>query len=252
MIVVVILLFIFFIYYLPFWINIKKTSQILGGHVHSDIKNTRFKTGDVLMYRWNYTVGTLVNDKFKRSDHISVANTTINLVDTYIYDIPFIHVGVIVYHLGKPYILELNVTDLCCEYEKRILKYKPTLTSLDSIKSYYGIVGMFPYIGADIKDQATSQIISEKKDYTHARHATATLLENMSRYVFPSVLEEQKDSYYVNCVQYALIVLEKMNIFVKDQYDTKSITPKNIYDECMLNSKYSDFVIIKNDYVESF
>lgn len=248
--IIVILLVLFLIYGLPFWVNIYKTRRIIRNHTIKSASQIKFHTGDLLFFRWNYTIGSIdKNNDFILSEHINVANTTINLVDSYLYNIPFIHVGMVVYYAGSPYILELNVSDMYCEYEKKVLRYRPTLISLNTINNYYGISGVLPYVGPSIDVTTTLQIIKEKNQYIHARQSTLTMAGNLSNYVFNSKTSHENPAY-INCGQYIYILLKKMNI-ITDPKNIMSVTPHDIYTECSKGLKYGDFIVLKNNYFSS-
>lgn len=252
--IIVVLTIVLILFIVPCYSNINMDKTFIGTYKQVDLSNIKFRNGDILLFRYNFTAGNIdANQTFTFNKSQTSADVVITAVDTYIYSVPFNHIGIIVIINNVTYILELSVTDLHCAYENKVLRYKPTIIPFNNIKNTYGVVGMIPYIGDDISEKVINNVLLEKKSYTHARHSAYVMLENLLKYVGTNDYTDDPPEF-INCGQYIFIVLKKMNIFSKHQsgINILTVTPEDIFKECMINSKYGDFVIIKNDYVKSF
>lgn len=257
-VIIILLVFCVAVFCIPVFINRSINTRIINNcREFRDINDMRFNTGDILLYRWNYTLGDFdANSSFFFGKEINPTNIFISLIDSYIYDMPFIHIGVIVIHNNKPCVLELNVSDVYCEYEKKTHVYNPALVSLDHIYDYYGIVGHFPYRGTPVQKRKIDSILSEKNKYIHARHSVGTMAANIRYYITNGDLHcddinvgsDSECPRYINCLQYIVIVLKKMGIFDGDK-NYLTTTTRNIYDECIGENKYGEFTIIRNNYL---
>jgi len=208
-----------------------------------DIDDIKFRTGDILLFRWNYTIGDVdKNLKFTPNRRLGMMDAFVGL-GTYAQNMRYVHIGIVVIHNDRPYLLELNVLPMYCNYDGAVLVNKPTLTGLDGIRQYYGLVVHLPYTGDELPQYVIDRTLREKNNYMHARHSSAALARNILQYSYG----DTTDTTTINCLQYIIIVLEKFNI----NHMPLNTLPNDIYLNLAHDKNYGSPNIIRNRYVDT-
>lgn len=261
MIIVLCLICVVVIYIIPLYNNINTMTNIIQSNPHAELTDIPFRTGDLIFFRWNYTIGELDNNyTFTQTTHVDNMNTIVAMSDSYIKHIRFIHPGMIVVYDDIPYILELTARPVYCNYEKKVVSFKPSLTSLTTILEYYGIAGHLPYKGPPISKNTIHSILSEKHKYTHVKY-TGSMANNIISYVnSPNLDCDDIDltgltqcPEYINCYQYIIIVLKKCKILTDVANKTfLNIMPNDLLDKILNTKKYTGFNIIINNYLSRY
>lgn len=257
-IAVIIILCILIIFVIPLCYNNSIMKSIVHSSPHIKLNHIPFRTGDMIFFRWNHSMGEIdKNYKFTQNKDVDVIDIMVSLIDCYIKDLKFIHPGMVVIYNNIPYILELKVTPVYCNYSKKMISHNPSLTCLSSILDYYGIVGYFPYTGVDIPKSTIREILSEKHKYLHARHDDADLLGNFKSYIDDTNLNCNDIDLtgltecpkYVNCYQYIIIILKRCKIFDNTKKLYLNIYPKDFLNKLLGTKKYGSFQVIINKYL---
>lgn len=246
----------------PIIINNKILSDLASAYNIKQIKDIEFRTGDLLLYKWNYSLLTIPKNKKIYINKHSIANALYyNALVTYISD-TFFHGGVVVIYNNKPYILELTEEDTFCNFDNKIAHYVPSLTSLDDMLKYKGAIYRCPYIGPEIDELVINDILQTKNQYIHAWHPDYGMINNIKYYLKDNMpnydtcgpenkkLSAANCPYYVNCVQFVCAMLDKMKIYA-DKHCMKT-TPSKLIDYCSMSDKYGDGHIIETPYIMQY
>lgn len=253
LIVVICILVIFLV---PLFHNINIMKSIIQSGTHIELNNIPFRTGDMIFFRWNHSIGEFdKNNTFITNKGVDTVDTLVSLIDCYIKDITFIHPGIIVIYNNIPYILELKVTPVYCNYSKKMISHNPSLTCLSSILDYNGVAVHFPYKGDTIPNSTINEILSKKGNYLHARHDDADPLGNIKSYIDYSALTCDDIDLtgltmcpkYINCYQYIIIVLKKCKIL--DSNIILNMYPKDFLNAISNTKIYGPFQVIINKYL---
>lgn len=243
----------------PIYNNHKLLNAISNTTPSKKIDSIRFRTGDIILYRWNYSLLTINKNGVRINDMPTLSNTMNNFLVSCVYGNTFFHVGVVVVWNDVPYILELTETDTYCNYDNGIAHYVPSLSSMDDMLTYRGIICHFPYIGREIDNSEIHNILKTKNEYLHAWHPDYGLIKNWRYYFYDDMpeletcgplnkkLSKTNCPRYVNCVQYICSVLYKMGI--RDIDKCMRITPNTLFDFCLESNLYTSCSLIETPYL---
>lgn len=182
-----------------------------------------------------------------------------NLLISYVYSNTFFHVGIVVKYLGVPYILELSEENIYCNFDKKIANHLPSLSSMDDIMSYKGVICRFPYIGPPVSNDIVVDILSSKNQYVHAWHPSYGLMRNFDSYIYsrpgefgtcgPPIdhITVSSCPKYINCIQFVCIMLNKMNIRKKNI--CYKFMPDDLFEFCSNSDLYTNCSIIETPYI---
>lgn len=224
------------------------------------LNDIEFRTGDILLYRWNYSIMTIPKSKPIYINDQSLYTILVdNFLVTYVYGTVFLHGGVIVRYNNKPYILEISEEHIYCNYDKKMSNYSPSLTSLDELNKYTGAICRIPYIGPEIENDVISSMLQEKNQYSFAWHPDYGIIKSFSYYLYDNMpdyntcgpiiesITNHDCPYFVNCLQFICAMLQYMKI--SDKRYCMQTTPTTLYNFCEESNKYGPPHLIKTPYL---
>lgn len=216
----------------------------------TDIKDIKFRTGDIIMHKWNANI--LTYDNINKKTNFNLCNLgdlffqsglLMNFSPKYY---PYIHVSVIVVLDDIPYMYQLSQF---IEYEykycrnindctKDVLDH-PVLLNMDYVEYYRGHVHHFSYIGDEINEEKVKKIIEKNKD---VQKSTISYLNTFLN-------KEYKNDKKHLCITFATKIIEEFGIHNFDNYYNS--TQRSVFDDVVLNgNKYEKQPsIINNTYM---
>lgn len=244
----------------PIIINNNLLAHLVKTIPLKSISDIEFRTGDILLYRWNYSVLTIPKERPSYFNDQSLYTILVeNSLVTYVYGTVFLHGGIVVIYNGKPYILEISEEHIYCNFDKKMSNYSPSLSSLDELTKYTGAICRIPYIGPKIKDNVVLQMLQSKHQYSFAWHPDYGMARSFSYYLYDDMpdydtcgpiiesITNNKCPYYVNCLQFVCAMMIYMKISDK-KYCMKT-SPSSLSDFCESSDKYGQSHLIETPYL---
>ena len=205
-----------------------------------DPNQIKFRTGDLLFFRWNDDSLISYNEITKETTfnfkHLSDSICkTMYCMAAGIYT----HVGMIVVIDNVPYIYEITNADTYsmpkyCHYIGKNVLNTPSLQKLKCIQHYIGHVYHYSYLGKPFNKKKLFKYIKNQKNQT--------IHQSASKFVKSCIYNKP---YMVTCSSLIAGCLNDQNIF--NYSNLYCATPGDLYKDCKKSKMYSDtHSLIKN------
>jgi hypothetical protein len=212
----------------------------------TEVKDIKFRTGDIIMHKHNTNI--LTYDNVNKKTNFDLSNVfkyffktgfLMNYSPKYY---PYIHVSIIVLIDGIPYMYQLSEFSeseyMYCynTYDKDDKLNLPVLLNMDYVNYYRGHIHHFAYTGNHITEYRVKKIIKKNKN----------VKTSISTYAKGFINKNYKNKKKHVCVSFISKIIEEMGIHTFKNY--YSNTPSTMFNEVILNGdKYEKSPSILNN-----
>ena len=186
--VAIIIIVILIIYQHYYYSNIFHKNLI---RKHAD--DIKFKTGDIIMFRFDTPVLYRNKDGYNTSTFICKAIST--SVQYWYNGLPYLHTGIIVMIDNKPYVLHLTSDPIFDNFTQQDVVGLPSLSLLKDLNFYHGTLYHYKYNGPTNK-------LDLNDIYKHDIHINNSVLG----VVCNNGLKIQKNKKYIACTDFVELV----------------------------------------------
>lgn len=206
-----------------------------------DYKNVKFRTGDVLLFRWQD-----LNIYRKTYYKFDIKSFTQYNLHTLFGRGKFTHAGIVIVIDNIPYLYEYTTKGVYktkrikCHYKNKYISKDylgPYLHPISDITKYFGDVWHLSYIGPTI---------NEDKIFDTLKKSDSSLIYNLSSYPY-CVFLNGKDEKYTHCSGFVSRILN--NFGITNIQNTNCISPSTLASICIKSNLYNKKIRLIYKYI---